>query len=174
MIDDILPNFTEFFKTFDKKKFMNDVKKDEAVPNNFVMFGEDNPMYGLKGNDHPASYWHKNERPEDWVIKNRERVLASWRDDDKRREDFSEKFKDTWSKNYEKMAEHARKNGNHGFKGKEVHNTLELEYKGNIYYGWRELKEATGVSKSLYQKYYLNGIDPEFRIGKNGPPPKEK
>ena len=102
MIDDILPNFTEFFKTFDKIKFMNDVKKDEAVPGNFVMFGEDNPMYGLKGNDHPSSYWHKNERPEDWVIKNRERVLASWKEDDKRREDFSEKFKDTWSKNYEK------------------------------------------------------------------------
>jgi hypothetical protein len=54
-------------------------------------------------------------------------------------------------------------------KGKEVHNVLELEYKGVVYYGWRELKEATGVTKHLYNKYYLNGVDPESRIGANGP-----
>lgn len=29
--------------------------------------------------------------------------------------------------------------------------------------------EKTKVSKHLYNKYYLNGIDPEFRIGTDGP-----
>lgn len=36
----------------------------------------------------------------------------------------------------------------------------ELEYKGVIYKGYDSLKESTGVSKHLYQKYYLNNIDP--------------
>jgi len=44
-----------------------------------------------------------------------------------------------------------------------------IEYESKVYYGWRELKEATGVSKHLYKKYYLNGIDPTFRIGTDGP-----
>lgn len=44
-----------------------------------------------------------------------------------------------------------------------------LENNGKIYYGWRELQETTGVTKHLYNKYYLNGIDPEKRIGANGP-----
>lgn len=67
------------------------------------------------------------------------------------------------------MKNNAIVNGRHGMKGKEIHNTLELEYKGEIYYGYRELKEATGVTKHLYRKYYLKGIDPEFRIDTNGP-----
>ena len=44
-----------------------------------------------------------------------------------------------------------------------------VENKGKTYYGWRELQEGTGVTKHLYKKYYLNGIDPETRIGANGP-----
>ena len=62
-------------------------------------------------------------------------------------------------------------NGHHGLTGKDIHNTLDIEYKGVIYYGYRELKESTGVSKHLYNKYYLKGLDPEQRIGKNGPTP---
>ena len=40
-----------------------------------------------------------------------------------------------------------------------------------LYYGWRELQETTNVTKHLYKKYYLKGIDPESRIGCNGPNP---
>ena len=68
--------------------------------------------------------------------------------------------------------EQARKNGNHGLLGKDVHNTQEIEYKGIRYYGWRELLESTGVTKYLYRQYYLKGIDPEPRIGRDGPIPK--
>lgn len=35
-----------------------------------------------------------------------------------------------------------------------------LEYNGKIYRGYVELEEKTGVTKHLYKKYYLNGIDP--------------
>jgi len=38
-----------------------------------------------------------------------------------------------------------------------------------LYYGWRELQDKTKVTKHLYKKYYLNGIDPEPRIGCDGP-----
>ena len=78
-------------------------------------------------------------------------------------------MKKTWEDNYESMAANARKNGKHGMFGKLHPRALLLEYKGVNYYGWRELKEATGVSKDLYKKYYLNGVDPEPRIGKDGP-----
>jgi hypothetical protein len=45
---------------------------------------------------------------------------------------------------------------------------LKIEYKGTIYYGWNRLKKSTGVTKHLYNKYYLNGIDPVSRIKANG------
>jgi len=43
-----------------------------------------------------------------------------------------------------------------------------------IYYGWRDLLEKTKVTKHLYKKYYMKGIDPEFRIGCDGPISKTK
>jgi len=33
---------------------------------------------------------------------------------------------------------------------------------------------GTGISKHLYKKYYIKGINPNERIGKNGPAPNEK
>lgn len=56
-------------------------------------------------------------------------------------------------------------------KGSNRARATTIEYKGKTYYGWRELQENTGVSKHLYKKYYINGMDPEERIGKNGPVP---
>ena len=41
----------------------------------------------------------------------------------------------------------------------------KIEYKGNTYFGWKNLKEKTGVSKKLYEKYYLINVDPEPYIG---------
>jgi len=79
-------------------------------------------------------------------------------------------MKERW-KSGKLTPEIVRKNGQHGLKGKDIHNTIDIEYKGVIYYGWRELKEKTKVTKHLYNKYYLNGIDPESRIGSNGPNP---
>lgn len=43
--------------------------------------------------------------------------------------------------------------------------TKTMEYKGDTYLGFDELKAKTGVSYHLYNKYYLNGVDPEPYIG---------
>ena len=134
--------------------------------------GELNCMFGLRGENHPASNWMRNEATPDYYERKRLRVVESWMNADDRRKQHSEKMKERWASG-KLNADIARKNGNHGMKGKEVHNSLELEYNGNVYYGWRELQEATGVTKHLYNKYYLNGIDPKSRIGKNGPAQKE-
>jgi hypothetical protein len=38
--------------------------------------------------------------------------------------------------------------------------TKTLEYKSATYLGYEELQQATGVSRHLYTKFYLKGIDP--------------
>jgi hypothetical protein len=40
----------------------------------------------------------------------------------------------------------------------------KIEYKGKFYYGWKELEESTGVTRRLYQRFYLNGYDPEPNV----------
>ena len=115
-----------------------------------------------------AIEWHKT-RPDSWLEGMRVSGLKQWKDNDARRKSNSIKMKETWEKNRKFMTENARQNGRHGLFGKDIHNTLDIEYKGVIYYGYKDLMENTAVSKHLYNKYYLNGIDPEPRIGKDGP-----
>jgi len=125
---------------------------------------------GLGMTNDLAIEWHKNCRDENWFANMRKNNWDKiWKDNDVRRKAHSIKMKETWENNRELMTENARQNGRHGLSGKDIHNTLDIEYKGVIYYGYRELKEMTGVSKHLYNKYYLKGIDPEPRIGKDGP-----
>lgn len=50
-------------------------------------------------------------------------------------------------------------------KGKLSNNPIK--YKEEIYYGWYALEKETGISKHLYNKYYVNGILPEKYKGKN-------
>lgn len=40
----------------------------------------------------------------------------------------------------------------------------KIEYNGVVYTGWKELKEKTGISSKLYNKYYGTEIDPKDRI----------
>lgn len=94
-----------------------------------------------------------------------------WDGNEERKKIFSNKLKKYWENNYDVMAAKARKNGKHGLKGIHSKRSIPIEYKGVVYYGWRELRDETGVTKGLYKKYYLNGIDPEPRIGKDGPAP---
>lgn len=112
-----------------------------------------------------------NRDPEKWSEICKQSANKQWNNNTKRKKLTSNKMKSIWQNNYDVMAEKARKNGKHGMFGKLHPRALLLEYKGVEYYGWRELKEATGVTKDLYKKYYLNGIDPEPRIGKDGPAP---
>lgn len=133
--------------------------------------GAANHMYGLRGSDHPASAWLKTEATADYFQRRNLGVKRSWMEADDRRKTHSESMKEKWATG-KLNPDIARKNGNHGLSGKDIHNCKHIEYKGVIYYGWRALQEGTGVTKSLYNKYYLNNIDPESRIGKNGPAAK--
>lgn len=45
--------------------------------------------------------------------------------------------------------------------------TQILEYKGNYYHGWSDLKANTKISRHNYLKYYKNGIDPTPFINNN-------
>lgn len=139
----------------------------EDAINSFGFPGKLNAMYGLKGLNHPASQWERTDEYRENVSQGV--LMKQWKDNDVRRKAHSIKMKETWENNRELMTENARQNGRHGLSGKDIHNTLDIEYKGVVYYGYRELKEVTGVSKHLYNKYYLKGIDPEPRIGKDGP-----
>ena len=149
------------------KNFKCDIKFD-TVPWGSSLPGKANHMYGLNGENHPSHWWHKEEATKEYYENKRKKVLESWMNNEQRKKQHSEKMKERW-KSGTLTSEIARKNGQHGLKGKEIHNTLDIEYKGVLYYGWRELQEKTKVTKHLYKKYYLNGIDPEPRIGCDGP-----
>lgn len=109
----------------------------------------------------------------EWCREISERVSIDWQQNTERRRKASERLKQTWREG-KLTAEQARKNGQHGLCGILNHKTKAIEYKGKTYYGWRELREATGVTKALYRKYYLNGLDPEPRIGTDGPVPRKE
>jgi hypothetical protein len=75
--------------------------------------------------------------------------------------------------NYYQFLEHARKASKAGIEAYREKNKYKIEYKGKFYYSWSNFERETGVSTHLYKKYYKNGIDPEFRVGTNGPLPKK-
>ena len=140
----------------------------DEMDNTYLDPGESIPEGWRRG----RSFSHSSKRdPGKWSMLCRQSANKQWENNEKRKKSCSQKMKSTWKNNYEIMAENARENGRHNMFGKLSPRALLLEYKGVEYYGWRELKEATSVTKDLYRKYYLNGIDPEPRIGKNGPTP---
>lgn len=106
--------------------------------------------------------------PEQWQRICYLSAVKQWDGAELRKQKASEKMKKLWESG-KITKEHARKNSHHGLTGKLNHKSIQLEYKGTLYYGYRELQEKTGVSEFLYKKYYKKGIDPEFRIGKDGP-----
>lgn len=115
---------------------------------------------------------HHSKRIDGWNDKMRDQVLKTWEKSEDRKKIVSEKMKKRWKNDYNSLKKQAIKNLPEPMIGKNNPAVIEIEYKGKIYYGWRELYESTKVSKHLYNKYYLNNIDPEYRIGTNGPPPK--
>jgi len=96
-------------------------------------------------------------------------VFSHWENNEERRKATSNKMKENWIKNKEKLLEHNRNISKIGALASKEKNSTKIEYKGEIYNGWKELKEKTKVTKHLYEKYYINRIDPSFRIGANGP-----
>lgn len=103
-----------------------------------------------------------------------EAVFKTWENNEKRKSETSRKLKERWETDDGTFKKIAIANLPNPMIGKDNPVAKEIEYYGKIYYGWRELHEATGVSKHLYNKYYKKGINPSFRIGSDGPISKKK
>lgn len=112
---------------------------------------------------------HHSKRIPGWNDRMRQKVLKDWENNVERKQNLSDKMKKRWEKNRKEMIKHSLNNLPDPMIGKDNPNVKSIDYKGITYYGWRELKEATGCSKFLYEKLYMNGIDPSFRLGKDGP-----
>lgn len=119
---------------------------------------------------------HHSKRIPGWNQKVRELVTANWEDNIERRKSTSDNMKKLWHDRGDEMRasllEHNRKIAKKGARAAKDVLAKRIDYKGKVYIGWKHLLDETGISKHLYKKYYLRGIDPCDRIGKNGPVPK--
>ncbi len=120
---------------------------------------------------------HHSRRIEGWNELMSEQVTAVWQNNETRRRQQSIRMKETMSRWKPKdpeawRAELARRS-KLGTKARIEKHATRVEYNGKVYKGWREFTEQTGISKHLYDKFYRHGIDPSFRIGKDGPMTKE-
>lgn len=128
--------------------------------------GSANPMYG-KGNN--VIKWCSDNR-EKVSKRNRKAAKTQWADKKSRENKIAGMMGKSKTLKTLSKEEFSELQSKKALQWKEKH-AIRLEYKGIVYLGWNELLEKTGVSKHLYKKYYLNGIDPEPRIGKDGPQP---
>lgn len=126
--------------------------------------GELNPMFGC---GHKISKWCA-DNPELASERSRKAALTQWADLETRSNRIAgmkgksktrktlteEEFKALQKAKSEKSAQQRK---------------LEIPYDGSVYYGWDDLLEHTGVTKHLYNKYYINGQDPLARKGLSGP-----
>ena len=117
---------------------------------------------------------HHSKRIDNWSEKMSKTAFKQWENNDIRRKKTSEKMKENWKTNRLKLTEHNRSISKKGAIAAKAKLSKNIEYEGSVYVGWLELKEKTGITKHLYKKYYLNGINPVDRIGANGPVSKQK
>ena len=175
---------TEIIETFDTRddalvrelelqRFYNVVPSTEwineayACPNGYFgrdVSGDMNPMYG-RGDK--TREWCK-QNPEAASQRSRKAAYTQWANEETRLSRIAAmKGKTKTFKDIDAYNELQRQKA---LKSKEKC-AIKVEYYGVVYIGWRELYDATGVSKHLYKKYYMKGINPSERIGKNGPAP---
>lgn len=96
-----------------------------------------------------------------------------WENNDERRAKTSQVMKENWKRNYERLSANSKRVAKLGGEAARLATAKRIEYNGTEYLGWAELLQKTGVSKFLYKKFYEKGIDPSFRIGKDGPMTKD-
>jgi len=114
---------------------------------------------------------HPSKQNPEWITKVTEGVYKQWEDAVERREAQSERMNDLNAKrkeNYDQYLKEQRERSKSGAQKSKEKTALRIEYNGETYLGWNDFKEATGISKHLYKKFYANGIDPAFRVGKDG------
>jgi len=116
---------------------------------------------------------HPSRTCVDWAKNLSDAVTQSWVGASERKWNASVKMKELTEKRkredldgyYEEQRKRAKVGAQ---KSKELLST-RIEYNGDVYLGWNDFTDKTGISKHLYRKFYLNGIDPAFRVGKDGP-----
>lgn len=116
---------------------------------------------------------HSSKTNPEWTENVSNAVKESWENNQNRKRDQGSRIRNIHNKlkkensefYYSRQKENAKKGA---MAAKEVC-SLRLEYNNNIYIGWDSLLTETGISKSLYNKFYKNYIDPKFRIGRDGP-----
>ena len=129
--------------------------------------GQNNPMYG-KGEKQKE--WCKNN-PEKASERARKAAITQWSDPIAAAEKIAAMQGHKKTRKTQTEEEYLAMQAAKFAKGREKM-MPKIEYNGIIYIGWKEFEEKTGLTKHLYKKYYLNGIDPFQRKGKNGPLPK--
>lgn len=120
-----------------------------------------------------ASEHHPSKQGDGWGLKISKLIADSWKDANERRIKTGEVLSRSHRERQQNDPEYftkQRKSAIMGANAAKEKCSLKIEYKGVVYVGWRELYESTKITKHLYKKYYLNGVDPEPRIGANGPP----
>jgi len=121
---------------------------------------------------------HTSVTNSEWCEKVSQSVKKSWENDYARREKASQTAREYQRKLKEKDPEkyhnEMRKRAKLGAaKAKEIV-LKDIEYYGTIYRGWSDLQEKTGVTRFLYNKFYKKGINPTFRVNKDGPMNKDE
>jgi len=146
------------------------INEGYASPNGYAgrdVAGPLNPRYG-KGND--IRKWCR-DNPDLVSERNKKAALTQWANPVTREKRVaSMQGKKKTIQDYDVFREQQRRKS---LISKEKC-SIRIEYEGNVYIGWRELYDATGISKHLYNKYYVKGQDPRDRIGKNGPAPQQE
>lgn len=151
------------------------VKSDEWINQGYAQVngyagrnvsGVNNPMYGQ---GHKQREWCA-KNPEKVSERNRKAAVTQWGNDYTRRKRISNMVGRSKSRKTMTQEEFCILQQN---KNKiSVSVTCDvIEFNGAVYYGWRDLLLKTGVTKHLYRKYYVNGMNPLDRKGLSGPIP---
>ena len=120
-----------------------------------------------------AAVNHPSKTTDHWCDQVSESVRKSWIGAESRKAKTGETFRSSFYERLNRdpegiLAEQKRRAKIGAQRAKEAV-AKRLEYNGATYLGYKDLEDATGVTKSLYEKLYLNGFDPTFRIKRNGP-----
>lgn len=118
---------------------------------------------------------HHSKRIVGWNEKMSNLVRESWEHDEDRRKRTSDRAKLRWQDpDYrEKETARLREIAQEGGRKAKLAVGVKVEYNDRTYLTWNDLLKETGISKFLYNKFYKQGIDPVFRVGKDGPMKKD-
>ena len=116
---------------------------------------------------------HPSKTSSVWTENLSKAVYRQWEDAVERRKETSDRMKALIVKrkatDYDAYMKEQKERSARGSQKSKEKTALRLEYNGVTYLGFNDLREATGISKNLYRKFYANGIDPTFRVGRDGP-----